>query len=325
MRQVPEQDIVTVGLLGAGYMGRNHARVLASMPGVRLVGVYDEAYEEVGEFCRGQGLEFFRDPDELMAACRSVVVALPTALHFDFASRAMKAGLDVLVEKPIASSVEEGRTLAALAGDEGRVLQVGHVERFNPVCLELPRLVDDPIYISCERLSPFMPTWVGKTGVTLDLMIHDLDLVLSLVGDEVASVQAVARSVESESEDIASALVRFEGGTLAGFTASRVSQAKVRTLSVTQPDLFIAADLLRQTISLHHLISNDFVYDERMGYKQVSVTEIPYLSRYGEPLRLELESFLESVRDRSEPQVSADDGVRALELAGKVMESAGIP
>jgi UDP-N-acetylglucosamine 3-dehydrogenase len=304
-------------------MGRNHARILSSLPGAQLTGVFDQDADAAGEVAREWGGRTFAGTDELFGSVDAVVIALPTDLHFEFSRDALLAGLDVLVEKPITKDREQAAELCRIAHDAGRVLQVGHVERYNPVCMELPRLVKDPIFFSCERLSPYSPSWIGSSGVILDLMIHDLDIVLSLADSEVKKVNAVCRELHGGTEDLAVAQVEFASGTLADLTASRVSQAKVRRLSVTQVDAYVSADLVRQTLAVHHYVTSDYFYDARMGYKQETVTEIPYLSRYGEPLRLELESFVESVRERKRPIVSGEDGVRALDLALRVMKACG--
>jgi predicted dehydrogenase len=304
-------------------MGRNHARILSSLPGAELVGVFDRDAGAAAEVARERDTRVFADKDALFAAADAVVVAVPTDVHFPFCKDALAAGLDVLVEKPIAPDMEQAAELCRLASEGVRILQVGHVERYNPVCMELPRLVKDPIFFSCERLSPYSPSWIGSSGVILDLMIHDLDIVLSLADSEVKKVNAVCRELHGGTEDLAVAQVEFASGTLADLTASRVSQAKVRRLSVTQLDAYVSADLVRQTLAVHHYVTSDYFYDARMGYKQETVTEIPYLSRYGEPLRLELESFVESVRERKRPIVSGEDGVRALDLALRVMKACG--
>ena len=321
-----EQELgspVKVGVLGTGYMGNNHARILSSLPGAELVGVFDGDSRRCEECASEHGARAFHQPSSLYGEVEAVVIAVPTDLHYSFAAEALRRGLDVLVEKPITDTVEHARELCGIAEESGKVLQVGHVERFNPVCLELPRLVNEPIYFSCERLSPYLASWVGNTGVILDLMIHDLDIVMSLVGEDVVEVNAVSASLKSDTEDLALAQLVFQGGTIANLISSRVSQAKVRKISVTQGEEYIAADLLRQSIAIHHFVSSDYFFDKRMGFKQETVTEIPYLSRYGEPLRMELESFIESVRTRSMPLVSGADATAALALALRVMEECG--
>jgi len=309
------------GVLGIGYMGRNHARILSSLPGSELVGVFDNDQVRAGEVAREYETLAYTSAGDLIEAAEAVVIAVPTDEHHSYAARALSAGRDVLVEKPMTDDLDKAAELCEIARDKDLILQVGHVERFNPVCLELPRLVKDPIYFSCERLSHLVPDWQGATGVVLDLMIHDLDLVLSLVRSPVAIVNSVGSNLSSLKGDLAIAQVKFENGSIANFVASRVSQAKVRRISVTQPEEVINIDLLRQTIAVHHLISNDYFFDQRQGYKQETVTEIPYLSRHGEPLHFELESFVQAVRTRSEPVVTGEDGMSALRLALEIIET----
>jgi UDP-N-acetylglucosamine 3-dehydrogenase len=309
---------IDVGVLGIGYMGRNHARILSDLPGAKLVGVYDSDAGRAAEVAAEFETRAFDEAAALVEACRALVIAVPTDEHYSYAVDVLNAGRDILVEKPITDDLEQASSLCSIAREKGLILQVGHIERFNPVALELPRLVKDPIYISCERLSHFIPDWQGKTSVVLDLMIHDLDIVLSLIGKPATIVNAVCSEAGAGPGDLAIAQVKFDGGTIANFVASRVSQAKVRRISVTQHEEVIGVDLLRQTVAVHHLISNDYFYDTRMGYKQETVTEIPYLSKHGEPLRFELESFVESVATREPPIVSGEDGMKALALAMEI-------
>lgn len=317
---VESEETVRVGVMGIGYMGRNHARILSDLPGAELVGVYDSDIDRAREVAAEFGTSAFDDASGLMDASRAVVIAVPTSEHYEYTANALRDGLDVLVEKPITDDLQKASELCDMAREAGLLLQVGHVERFNPVTMELPRLVKDPIYFSCERLSHVVPDWQGKTGVVLDLMIHDLDIVLSLLSSPVTIVNAVCANLSSMGGDLAIAQVKFESGAIANFVASRVSQAKVRRISVTQPQEVINIDLLRQTVAVHHLISNNYFFDQRMGYKQETVTEIPYLSRHGEPLRFELESFVRSTATREQPAVTGEDGTRALALALEVMD-----
>jgi predicted dehydrogenase len=305
-------------------MGKNHVRILKDLPNVDLVGIHDIDNQEIRDYADQQGVTFCGEIEDLFERSDALVIAVPTDLHFAFTKDALEHGLDVLVEKPITETLEQARHLCEIAKTNHKILQVGHVERFNPVCIELPNFVKDPILFSCERLSPFTPSWVGETGVILDLMIHDLDIVASLVHSDVLRINALCTSRVTDTEDLAIAQIAFTDGTLANFTASRVSQAKIRRFTITQPDEYIYADLLRTNIAIHHYVSSDYFFDRRMGFKQETVTEIPYLSRHGEPLRLELESFVDCVVSREKPKVSGEDGLRALALASKVMEACAV-
>ncbi|MDD5748888.1 MAG: Gfo/Idh/MocA family oxidoreductase, partial [Actinomycetota bacterium] len=291
-------------------------------PDVSLSGIYDSDSEKSRTFSKEHSIISFKNPEKLIESSDALVVALPTELHHEFALMALEHGRDCLVEKPISDNTENARELCGIAQKNGLILQVGHVERYNPVSLDLPRLIKEPISFSCERLSPFMPSWVSKTGVVLDLMIHDIDIVLSLLKKEIKKVSSAATKIHSQTEDLAFAQLTFENGVIANFQASRVSQTKIRNIKITQKNDYITADLMRRTISIYRLVTSDYFYDSRLGYKQESVMEMPYLSTYGEPLKLELEDFVDSIRTRKKPLVSGEDGATALEVALKIIESA---
>lgn len=312
-------QITKIGIIGAGYMGSMHARILQNMPGAGLAGVFDVDDNKAKECASKYETVAFVNIDQLFSVVDAVIIAVPTEQHFAYSLQALNNGLDILVEKPIGSSLDEAAKLCDAASNANRILQVGHVERFNPVCFELPRLVKDPMLMTFERLSPYTPSWIGNSGVIVDLMIHDLDIALSLVKDRALHIDAVSSSIMSDTEDLALAHVVFGNGAIAHFTSSRVSQAKIRKLTITQADEYISADLLHTSIAIHHYVSSEYYFDRRMGFRQETVTEIPYLSRQGEPLRLELESFVESVQTRRPPIVSGEDGMEALALALEIM------
>lgn len=312
-------EAVNIGVIGVGYIGRNHVRILSSLPGVRLVGIYDQSKEIASSVAEQYGVKSYIDSAELFEVSDALIIAVPTHLHYEFAYRALESGIDVLVEKPITDNLQDGISLCQMAESKNLILQVGHVERFNPVAFELTRFVQNPFHISCERLSPYLSEWISESGVILDLMIHDLDIVLSLLGTDIRDVSATKALLRSGTEDIAVANVLFENGCIASFTASRVSQAKVRRIAVTQQNEYVIGDLLRQTLAVHRYVSSDYFFDTRMGFKQETVTEVPYLSQRGEPLELELSSFVEAISGRKQPVVGGAEGVLALKLALAVM------
>lgn len=313
-------DNTKVGIIGTGYMGNTHARVLQNIPGADLAGVFDIDGKKARECANNHDTVAFSNLDQFLSTMDAVIIAVPTEQHFAYCIQALNSGLDVLVEKPIANTLDEATRLCEAASSSNQILQVGHVERFNPVCFELPRLVKNPMLITCERLSPFIPSSIGNSGVIVDLMIHDLDIVLSLVKEKVVHLSAVSSSLLSDTEDLALANVVFSNGTIAHFISSRVSQAKIRKLTITQENEYLSVDLLHTSIAIHHYVSSEYFFDTRMGFRQETVTEIPYLSRQGEPLRLELESFIESVETRTPPVVSGEDGMEALKLALEIMK-----
>jgi predicted dehydrogenase len=251
----------------------------------------------------------------------TAVVATPSPLHAPVGIALLERGIDVLVEKPIADTVEAARTLVDVAERNDRILMVGHVERFNPAVLVLDEILDDVLYVELARVGPFTPR-IGD-DVILDLMIHDLDLTLALAGAPVADVFAVSRSVHSPTEDIANALLKFDNGITANVTAHRVGQSKIRRMHITQADSFVRLDLLRQEVQVERRYQGEFTSKSGRVYRQTGVTEVPFLEHRGEPLALEIRHFLECVRTRSTPKISGPDGVAALDLALKVRMQCG--
>ena len=315
-----------MAVIGAGVMGANHARILASHRDARLVAVVDAdatraaaaaapaeaaSFASVGEMLKGL------PPDDRPQAA---VVAVPTPYHLPVALELIAAGLHVLVEKPIASSINEAETMVAAAEQAGVTLMVGHIERFNSVVLELQRLTEVPVHIEAHRVGPFSAR-IGD-DVVLDLMIHDLDLVRLLAGAPMESVSSVARTVRTESEDLAVALLRFTNGVTACVTASRLGQQKIRNLQLTLPDSYIVADLIRQDVSITRVEHVEYVSSSGARYRQTAAVEIPYLENRGEPLAVELSAFVHSVVGGTPPPVTGQDGIEALRMVAAVTEAA---
>jgi len=250
------------------------------------------------------------------------VLAVPTHLHRPLGEVLLERAIPVLVEKPLSRDPANAEALIAAAEASQTILMVGHVERFNPAVLELDQLIQDPIHIEATRISPHTPRI--DDGVILDLMIHDLDIVASLVGAPLADIQAMASCVRSESEDLAVAILRFEDGATATLTASRIGQEKIRRMAITEASSYVVADLIRQDVTVHRIEEVGFT-SERAGYRQRGVIEIPYLLHRGEPLFLELEHFVQCIQTRSMPRISGEGGLRALQMAYAVMRAAGLP
>lgn len=308
-----------IAIIGAGIMGANHARVARVMPGVELAAVVDPDIERARR-AAGPSAASFTDLESL-GAVDLAIVAVPTAGHVSVATQLIDRGVNVLVEKPLASTSHEARRLAAHAEAAGVLLAVGHVERFNPAVVELARHLEQPLHVRAARIGPYSSRI--SDGVIHDLMIHDLDIVASLIGDdaEIVSVAGHARHERSESEDFAVASVEFSNGLSATFEASRLGQEKVRLLEVTQLDSVVVADLVRQDITVRRMSRGEYLSDEGTRYRQSSVIEIPFLETRGEPLALELLDVVDCVRMGRPPVVDAHQGVRALELAERVAAS----
>jgi predicted dehydrogenase len=297
-------------------MGTNHARVAAGMPEIDLVAVFDADRERSLALAAAFGATAAADVAELAGMVDAAVVATPTEFHAPIAHQLIAAGVDVLVEKPIAPDVETARRLVDAADAAGRVLMVGHVERFNPAVLELDSLIDGVVHIDARRISSYSPRI--RDDVVIDLMIHDLDLVTMIAGGVATEVMSVVRAPRSASADIASALIGFDSGITASLTASRVGQNKIRQIDLTQTENFVSLDLLRQDVTVQRVEQSEFSSDHGRRYRQVGVVEVPFLEHRGEPLALELRHFAQCVVSRATPRVTGEDGVKALDLALRV-------
>lgn len=311
---------VDVGVVGVGAMGKNHARVYSELPGAALVGIADADVDRAEAVAGDFGTAPYA-VDELIDRADAVSVAVPTEYHADVAGACIDAGTHVLVEKPFVDSPEAGRELVERAEAAGVTVQVGHIERFNPAVTELSRIVEDisPIAIDARRLGP--PTDDERSlddDVVHDLMIHDLDVVRSLVGGEVADINALC----TDDGQHANAQLRFDDGTVATLTASRVTQKKVRDLTITAEQCYVELDYLMQDLEIHRQSRPEYMKVEgNVRYQHEGITERPMIQS-GEPLRYELESFVDAVANGTPPRVTGADGIRAVELADAVLERA---
>lgn len=309
-------------IVGAGVMGTNHVRVARSLPGVEVAFVVDPDLSRAERAAAVCGARATSDLADVLGKVDCAIVASPSSFHEEHGMALLGHGIHILVEKPIATTPEEATRLVSAAADTGLVLQVGHIERFNPAVMELDRLAGDIVHIDTARISPYSNR--VEVGVVLDLMIHDLDIVLSLVGGEPVDVFATAQQTRSGTEDLVSALVCFDNGVSAALTASRIGQNKIRTLSLTRQKDYVSVDLLRQNVTIHRVDHSEYLSDDGIRYRQTGVVELPFLENRGEPLYLELSHFAESVREGREPRVTGRDGLRALQLAMRVREAAGL-
>ena len=300
---------VRVGVVGVGSLGQHHARILAALPGARLAGIHDTNEERRKEVAGRHSCAEFRQLEDLLAACEAVVVAVPTQEHHAVASRVLEAGRDVLLEKPMTRSLEEADALVALAKARSVLLQVGHVERFNPAAEALKRPGLEPRFIEVHRLGAFVPRSLD-IDVVLDLMIHDLDLVLLLDPSEPVQVDAVGVPVLTDKVDIANARLRFASGLIANLTASRVSTERVRKFRVFAPKSYISVDFHARESMVYRL-------EDRGGKPDISIERVA--PEGGEPLERQMASFLSAVRARSEPEVSGGSARRVLALAHRIL------
>jgi predicted dehydrogenase len=300
------------GVIGVGHLGQHHARHYASLPGVSLVGLFDTDPTRAKLIADRHGVQAYQQVKTLLKEIDLVSVAAPTSAHFGLVKTCLEAGKHVLVEKPIAVSVAEARALVDLAKRQDRLLQVGHSERFNPIMRLMRPHIQRPAFIECHRLSPFVERGTD-VDVVSDLMIHDLDLVLSFNPGSVEEVRAAGVAVLSSSVDIANARIAFSTGCVANLTASRVSATKMRRLRVFQKEHYLSIDFQTRQAVISRRIHGE-------GPK-ASIEVEQFRAGEEEPLRLELESFVQAVRAGSRPLVSGEDGAAALELAHQVLEA----
>jgi predicted dehydrogenase len=312
--------VLDLAVVGAGIMGANHARIASKMRDVNLSHVVDTDIERGRRLARATGATFADDVTDVLDQVQAAVVATPSETHAAVARPLLQAGIGVLVEKPIAPTEGEAAAMIDLAAASGAVLMVGHVERYNPAVLELDRICQDIVHIDAARLSAYSGRI--RDDVVTDLMIHDLDLVRSLVGHPVVDVAAVARTVRSSTPDLACALLGFANGATANLTASRVGQGKVRQLDITQADSVVNVDLVRMDVSITRVEHSEFLSQSGARYRQSGVVEIPYLDQRGEPLELELADFLQAVTAGRSPRVSGEDGLEAIQLVRRVLTAA---
>ena len=301
-----------LAIVGVGHLGRHHVRVAATLPGVRIVGILDHHDGRAEAAAREGGLRVFTGRAEVAEAAEAVVIATPTSSHAELGGFFLERGLDVLMEKPIASSVAEAEGLVRLARARGRVLQVGHVERYNPAVAAVLARVRDPVFIEGHRLGIFTPRSLDL-DVVRDLMIHDLQIVLDLVRRPVLEIRSAGTPILTPQLDIAHARIAFEGGCVANLTASRVSFERVRKLRVFAPALYCSVDMHARTVEAFRLERNE-------GAPRIVPEEVAVEA--GDPLTRELSDFLRAVTTREEPLVPGEVGRDALALAERVLAAA---
>jgi predicted dehydrogenase len=308
-------DVVRLGIVGAGVMGANHARVAARTHGLVLTAVVDADADRRERLAASTGATAAASLHEIREHIDAVVISTPTATHLQMASEAIALGLHVLVEKPITPTAEEGRELVRRARDAGVILTVGHIERFNPAVRELMGELATPIHLDFQRIGPFTPRVVDD--VVTDLMVHDLDLARALARSEVAELSAITRSTRTSGADLAIALLTFENGVTASLTSSRISQQKLRRITVTQDESVMVGDLVRQDVMIHRMQHVEFVSDHGARIRQSGIVEIPFIENRGEPLLQELQAFRAAIGG-APPAVDPSDAIAAVELAERV-------
>jgi predicted dehydrogenase len=306
---------IRVAVVGVGNLGQHHARVYHDLKEATLVGVVDSSPERAKEIAKKQKTQAFTSLEELFkAGVDAVSVVVPTFLHHEVTKACLEAGCHVLLEKPIASTLEQADDLTRLAREKGKVLQIGHIERFNQAIQALHQLKTVPRFIESHRMGPFVARNLD-TGVVLDLMIHDIDIILNLVQSKVVSVEGVGIPVLSPTEDIANARIKFESGCIADLTASRISPEKMRKIRVFQEDAYLSIDYIEQGVELVRKKTGKAPLLGGMQFGDVYITREKMPIEKGDSLQKEIHDFLECVKTGREPQVTGEHGREALALA----------
>ena len=304
---------IKVGVIGVGYFGQFHAEKYARMEDVELVGVVDIDPSRARAIAKEVRAQPFFHHSEILDRVQAVSIAVPTPLHYKIAMDFLARGIDVLLEKPISKDLEEAQELIDLAESKGLILQVGHLEQFNGPLLALEGIIQNPMFIESNRLGPFL-TRGTDIDIVLDLMIHDIDIILSWVDARVKWFHAVGIPVLTPHIDIANVRIEFENGCTANLTASRVSREKVRKIRLFQSNGYLSIDFLTQKV----VFASKKESPRKEEFPEILVQKIPV--KRVDPLEIEIQSFLQCVRNRKPPRVSGKDGKRALELALQIIQ-----
>lgn len=316
-----------VGVIGVGHLGNLHAKMYDMIPSADFIGLYDIDAERAREVADRFGVKAFPDADTLLSEVEAISVVTPTSNHFDTATHALHNGIHVFIEKPVTSDVQSAEALIKLAQEKKCIVQVGHIERFNPALMSLQSIDLNPMFIESHRLAQFNPRGTD-VAVVLDLMIHDIDIILSLVNSPVKQIDANGVAIVSDSIDIANTRIQFENGAVANITASRISQKKMRKMRIFQRDNYITIDFLQGLAEVYRLFGDGAELPEMTmmlgeigtGTQKKKIVyqrpEVPDINA----LEYELAQFVEAVQNGTSPIVTAHEGKKALEVALEVME-----
>lgn len=299
---------VKVGVVGVGHLGQHHARIYSQMAGAELVGIVDVDEERARKISQEQRTVPYRDYSQILDKVEAVSIAVPTFSHYEVARGFLEKKVHVLIEKPITPTIGEAEELFRLARQNNLILQVGHIERFNAAIRELEKRVANPRFIESHRLGPFKER-ATDVGVVLDLMIHDIDIILTLVKSKISRLDASGTPVLSRKEDIANARLKFENGCVANITASRLTREEMRRIRVFQKDAYISLDFPKQELVIYRKVTRP---------RKEIIVEKPKIAK-GEPLKKELESFVECIREGKKPLVSEEEVKKALGIVTRIL------
>jgi len=322
-----EMEKLKVGIAGTGHLGKLHAKMFSSIPDCSLIGVFDVNQIQSKTVSDEFGIEVFDSLGALLKQADAVSIAATTSAHYELAKECIQEGKHVFIEKPITATIPQAEEIVKLAAEKNVFLQVGHIERFNPALVSLEQYILEPKFIQTDRLAQFNPRGTD-VAVVLDLMIHDIDIILSLIKSKVKQIDASGVAVVSDSIDIANARIQFENGAVANVTASRISQKKMRKMRIFQRDNYISLDFITGLSEVYRLVP----IDQDTGITTLSFGEIGVGEKkrrviYEQPeikeqnaLQYELQLFVESVLNNKKPVVSGEDGLRALRVAEQILQ-----
>ncbi len=320
--------MLNVGIVGVGQFGQNHARILNESTVCNFVGLYDKNIKRAKEIGERLSAKIFPDFKTLLDHCDALVIVVTTISHYELAKKALEKGIHVFIEKPITSELWQAEELIKIARERNLKIQVGHIERFNPVITEIDEKIVDPIFIECHRIAPFTPRG-SDVPVVLELMIHDIDLILAFVNSRVTEIRASGAGVMTKSIDIANARIEFENGAVANITASRISLKRSRQIRFFQKDAYFSIDFMDKKVklvtkskTLYKVLPKIMMgkYDNIKQEDVVNITEVNASNHEKDALTRELESFVHVVEADINPIVDGEAGTRALKIALKIVE-----
>jgi predicted dehydrogenase len=297
---------IRTAVIGVGHLGSIHARIYSQLKGVKLVGVCDTDETKAKRIAREFRTDYFTDYKNLIGEIDAASVVVPTILHHEISKHLLNNSVHLLIEKPITRTVEEADELLLIAKEKNRILQVGHVERFNSGFLAVEKVIKNPIFIECHRLGPYKQRSTD-IGVVLDLMIHDIDIILGLVKEEIKEVEAIGAPVLSNHEDIANVRLKFKNNAICNITASRITNKTMRKIRIFQKDAYISLDYFKPSCLIYRMVN------KKITRRRISI-------RKEEPLKSELEAFVNCVRTKEKPLVSGLEGREALAIALLIQE-----
>ncbi|VAX15814.1 hypothetical protein MNBD_NITROSPINAE02-1724 [hydrothermal vent metagenome] len=310
--------MVKAGVIGVGHMGQYHVGVISEMPGVELAAIVDKDESRVAPIAKKYLTEYYTDYHDLFDKVDLVTIAVPTSRHYEIARECLLAGLHCLVEKPISDDLGQAEELFEIADKKDLALHVGHVERFNGAVQELRKVVCDPFLIESRRLGPF-DSRIQDDGVVLDLMIHDIDIILNLVESPVKKLNVIGSSIFTEKEDVVNVQIVFENGCMANIIASRATQEKIRTLAITQEKEYVVLNYTNQDILVHHRASSKSeLTRQELRYKQEALIERIFVHREN-PLKLEIKHFMDCATNGAKRHTSIENELKSLKVALNVL------